>query len=226
MRINKTMISVLTPTCRDNSLDLIEKSLKRQTFRDFEWVVVKPEGEKPKDLYWTLYRDQNRGLKQCKGELIVSLQDFTYLDPTALEKFWNHYIQEPKTLVSAVGNKYTDDSFTVMTWKDPRETDKYGSYYQCNFQDIEWNACAVPKEAIYKVGGWDESLDAYSSLAGLDILYRLNVIGGYDFKLDQTIKSYSLEHGRLPNWEENTPFKGVWQEKQAQYNANPILNYL
>lgn len=41
---------------------------------------------------------------------------------------------------------------------------------------------------------------------GISIVDRLNLIGGYEFKLDQTNKSYSLEHGRLPDWEEKTQY--------------------
>lgn len=220
------MISVLTPSVRPEGLKLVEKALKRQTFRDFEWIVVKPEGEKPKDLYWTVYRDYNRGIKQSKGELIVSVQDYTYFNPDTLSKFWFHFKEEPKTLVTGVGNKYQDDTWLVQTWKDPRERADQGSYYQCFYNDIEFNLASLPREALYSVGGFDERLDKYSSLCGLDVTDRLNIQGGWDFKIDQTIKSYSLEHGRLPNWEENSPLKGIYQAHRQSYIANPTLNYL
>jgi len=219
-------ISVITPTVRDAGLALVEKALRRQTFKDFEWVVVKPEGKKPKGLYWTLYRDYNRGVRQSKGELIVSWQDYTFTGADTLERFWFHHQNEPKTLIGAVGNKYSDDTWKVETWRDPRIRGDFGSFYQCYFNDIEWNLCAVPREAIYAVGGFDEYLDKYSSLCGLDVLARLNIFGGYDFKLDQAIKSFSTEHGRLPDWEKNSPFHGVWQKRLKEYQKNPILKYL
>lgn len=219
-------ISIITPTVREAGLALVDKALKRQTFRDFEWIVVRPEGKKPDGLYWTLYRDYNRGLRQSIGELIVSWQDYTYVPPDTLQRLWYHYTQEPKTLVGAVGNKYSDETWTNKTWQDPRESNKNGTYHQCYYNDIEWNFCSIPKEAIYVVGGFDEDLDKYSSLCGLDVLARLAIIGGYDFKLDQTIKTYSTEHGRLPNWEENSPFNGVWQRKLEEYQKQPILDYL
>ena len=219
-------ISVITPTVRDAGLAMVEKALKRQTFRDFEWIVVRPEGKKPKGLYWTLYRDYNRGVRQSKGELIVSWQDYTHTSPDTLERLWFHYQNEPKTLVGVVGNKYSDDTWRVKTWQDPRENDKFGSFYPCYFNDIEWNLCGVPRKAIYAVGGFDEYLDKYSSLCGLDILTRLNILGGWDFKLDQSIKSFSTEHGRLPDWEKNSPFHGVWVKRMEYYQKHPVLDCL
>lgn len=234
-------ISVITLSCRKKGLVLVERALKRQTVtkENFEWIICspyKPEVEiphiwiqdspKPKDLYWQVYRQYNQAIRRAKAPLIVSWQDYTYALPTTLEKFYFHYQTEPKTLVTGVGNKYADETWAVVTWKDPRERDDQGTFYPCFYNDIEWNLCAIPREAIYAVGGFDEGLDKYSSLCGLDVLARLNIIGGYDFKLDQTIKSFSLEHGRLPEWEENSPFNGVWNAKLKSYLEHPILNYL
>lgn len=237
------MISVITPTIRPEGLKLVEKALKRQSFRDFEWIVVSPvypgdlvipgasftyviDPGKNEGDYWSLYKSYNAGVKASQGELIISWQDWTYADPDALQRFWDHYKTEPKTLVTGVGNKYADDTFTVVSWKDPRERTDFGTFYPCYHNDIELNLASLPKEAIYAVGGFDEYFDKYSSLCGLDVLARLNIVGGWDFKIDQSIKSYSLEHGRMPNWEENEPFKGPWQEKLKEYAQNPVLKYL
>ena len=233
-------ISVLTLSVRHEGLKLVEKSLKRQTYRDFEWVIVSPEkptnltlpfvwvkdAEKKPGNYWSIYASSNLGVKACQHPLIVSWQDYTYTNPDTLERFWRHYQTEPKTIVSAVGNKYTDETFTVMTWKDPRERNDILRFYECYPNDIEINLASFAKEAFYAVGGFDETLDKYSSLCGLDVLVRLDKLGGWAFKLNQDIKSYSLEHGRLPNWSENEPFNGPWQAKQREYLDNPVLHYL
>lgn len=219
------MISVITPTVRPEGVGLVKKALSKQTYKDFEHIVQGRESELG-DKYWTVYSDYNKAIEKAKGDLIVSVQDYTYFKPDTLEKFAFHFNQEPQTIVGAVGNKYKDTDWKVMTWKDPRERDDQGSYYEVNHNDIEWNLCAIPKEAIYEVGGFDETLDYYSSLCGLDVLQRLWLRGGYSFKLDQTIKSYSLEHGRLKGWDANTPFNGVWQDKCLEYIQEPVLSYL
>ncbi len=248
------MISVITPTVRPEGLVLVAKALKRQTYKDFEWIVMLAENiatpdskhaktlkavedvqklkymwdpPKKKGDYWAIYKAYNKAVRRAKGDLIISLQDYTYIKPDALEKMWYHYTQEPKTIITGVGNKYVNDEFVVQTWKDPRERDDQGSFYGCFFNDIEINFASFPKAAFYAVGGFDESLDKWSSACGLDVLARLDMLGGWDFKIDQTNKSYSLEHGRIANWEEKNPFKnGVWIEKASGYRKQPILKYL
>jgi len=232
------MLSVITPTVRHEGLKLVEKALKQQTM-EYEWIIGSPtpptltipyiwveDPPKRDGDYWTIYKCYNEMVRRAKGDLIISWQDYTYARPDTLERLWFHHRAEPKTLVGVVGNKYSDETWRVKTWKDPRETDKFGSFYPCYFNDVEWNLCAVPRDAIYEVGGFDEELDKYSSLCGLDVLARLNFKGGYDFKLDQSIKTFSTEHGRLPEWDKFSPFNGVWERKLKEYKTNPILGYL
>lgn len=219
-------ISVITPTIRLDGLNIVEKALKRQSFRDFEWIVQEREGEKPEGCAWTLNRDYNIALKKAKGQLIISWQDWTYAKPDTLEKFWFHFQHEPKTLITGVGNKYADDKWIVKTWQDPRERDDQGTFYPCYFNDIEFNLCSVPKDAFYAVGGFDEALDQWFGMDGFSVVDRLNLVGGWDFKIDQTIKSYSLEHGRPDKWDELNALGVRYDKRRLFYIDNPILPYL
>lgn len=215
------MISVITPTVRPEGLALVEKALQEQSFRDFHWLIVSPEKvmdkvlkiwpdpgkdvtvgfqnepKKKKGDVWALNKAYNQAIETAKGELIISWQDYTYAKPDTLEMFWKHFEDEPKTLISAVGNKYENDNWDIMLWKDPRERDDQGSFYQVYPADIEWNLCSVPRQALYDVGGFLEDFDQRYGMDGYNVNERINAIGGYDFKIDQSIKSYSLEHGRL-----------------------------
>lgn len=236
-------ISVITPTVRLKGLDVVAKALRRQTFKDFEWIVTSPEViggplvdgttylvDPPKEEgdHWTLNKAYNQAIRQAKGELIISWQDFTYAKPDALERFWGHYQQEPNTLVGAVGGKYTDEEWVVQTWKDPRERDDQGSYYGCYFSDIEWNLASIPKQALYAVGGFDENMDKMYGMDAYSVNDRINLLGGYDFKLDQSIKSYSLEHGRLNGeaWDKHNWNGEPYLEYRKKYLQNPVLSYL
>jgi len=187
------------------------------------WVQDPP---KKKGDYWAIYKSYNAMLRKAKGDLIVTMQDYTFTPPDTLERFLFHYKDEPKTIVGAVGNKYADTDWKVKTWQDPRERADQGTYYQSFFNDVELNLSAFPKQSFYDVGGFDEYLDKYSSLCGYDVLDRLNLLGGWDFKLDQTIKSFSTEHGRLPGWEKNSPWHGAYDERRKTYLDNPVLSYL
>lgn len=233
------MIDVICPTNRENSLGLLVKSLKRQTYKDWNLIVgspfdpklpipykwVKDDGKKKGD-FWSLYTIYNLLVKESTSPLLISWQDNTYLKPTGLEMFWNHFLSEPKTIVSAVGDKYDSDEFITKTWIDPRKRKDQGTYYECLPNDIEINMASFPRQSFFDVGGFDESLNKYSSLCGLDVLMRLEYLGNYKFKLDQNIETYSTEHPRPDFWSENEPFNGPWQQKQNEYKANPVLNYL
>lgn len=220
------MISVITCSVRPEGLKLVEKALDRQTLQDFEWIVQGREGAIPNDCVWTLNRDYNHAIKRAKGDLIISWQDYTYANPDTLEKFLFHFETEPKTLVTAVGNKYQDDTWTIETWRDPRIRADEGSYYPCYFNDIEWNLCSVPKSALYAVGGFDEDLDHWYGMDGYSVVDRLNMLGGYDFKIDQTIRSYSLEHGRPDKWEDLNAIHGPYEKRRLAYVDNPVLKFL
>lgn len=203
-------ISVLTPSIRKEGLGLVKKALSQQSFQEFEWLVGSPfeyhdaywVKDNFKGGYWSLNRIYNKLIKKAKGELIVSWQDFTYAKPDALEKFWVDY-EATHGVISGVGNKYSDDTWTSMVWKDPRERADQGSFYACNPVDIEINFAAIPKKGLYDIGGFDEEMDFLGfGLDGVSVSQRLDLLG-YMTYLDQANKSYSLTHGRPTGWDEH-----------------------
>lgn len=123
------MISVITVTNRAGGIDINYSALKRQTFKDWEWVLVDTLYEERKEavkIYtkedkrvrhvkqrtkealartW-LNHAENQGIRESKGELIVFLQDYIHIKPDALEKFYLQYKANPKHFVSGVGHQY------------------------------------------------------------------------------------------------------------------------
>lgn len=240
------MVSIVTPTVRPEGLALVAKALRRQTYKNYTWHIVTSQAQVLVDKYvgrvaysyvqepplqdgdiWNLNHAYNTVLRTLpRNSLVVSWQDWTYATPDALEKFVFHFQNEPKTLVTGVGNKYEDDTWMVQTWKDPRQRDDQGTFYPCFFNDIEFNFCSVPIEAFYAVGGFDEYLDKFYGMDGYSVVARLQMIGGWDFKIDQTNISYSLEHGRLPDWEERNALHGPYAKREKDYLEHPTLPYL
>lgn len=231
------LISVLTPTVRGEGLKLVEKALSRQTL-DFEWLIgskVNPQIKSAiwveddfKGGVWSLNRIYNKMIKKSKGSLIVSWQDYTSCKPDTLEKFAFHFKNEPKTLITAVGNKYSDDKWIVKTWQDPRQREDQGTFYPCYSSDIEFNLASIPRQAFIDVGGFDEDLDYIGyGMDGFSVADRLNLLGGWDFKIDQTIKSFSLEHGRLSkDWDKLNVLGEKYNKRRDLYLANPHLAFL
>ncbi len=122
-------VSVITCTNRFGGIDLNWSSLRRQTFKNWEWVLCDTLYEERKEEVkeytkgdarirhvrqtkkldsaktW-LNHAENEGIKASSGELIVLLQDYIHIDPDALEKFWYQYQANPKSFVTGVGHQY------------------------------------------------------------------------------------------------------------------------
>src|ERR1700761_6029199 len=111
----KYAFTVFTPTYnRATLLPRVYECLEKQTFRDFEWLVVddgstdntaevvkemqskasfpvryvaKPNGGKPTAV--------NRGAKEAEGFLFAILDSDDWFLPESLERFWHHWQSIP-----------------------------------------------------------------------------------------------------------------------------------
>ena len=247
-------ISVVTPSIRKDGLDIVKKALEAQSFKDFEWVVCSPFNL-PKDFadlnfkwiedeaefgFWGLNRSYNRLFKEAEGELVVSLQDWIYVNQDGLQKFWDNYqAVGPRALISGVGDQYAGlDKWgkpEIKIWSDPRKRLDYGSFYECHSNDLEWNWASIPREAMFEIGGADEELDM-RGFGGdqLQICERLDILG-YKFYLDQTNESYTIRHDRSDyngqdNWDSNhVLFNGEYDKRKLELIEKgewPVLHYL
>ena len=220
-------ISVIIPSVRDTSLN--EKCLQRQTFQDFETIIVRPVGQKPAGLFYTLNRDYNRGVRQAKGELIISYQDQIKIQHDCLERFWGHYKNNNKSIVGAVGDQYLSFNPPIKVWIDPRKRADQGSFYECLEQDVEYTLCSIPKQAIVDVGGFDEYFDHYAAIAEKELNARMYKIG-YKFYLDQSLEYEALHHPRLTaDWDEKYKEGSIYYGKCLRAindNTRIKLNYL
>lgn len=244
------MISIITPSVRKEGLDIVAKSIQKQTHEDWEWLIgssfdpeipwatwVKDDFE---GGFWTLNRIYNKLFQEAKGDIIVSLQDHIYIPPMGLESFYDSFIAlQGKGLVSGVGDQYKSlDALgkpTDKIWNDPRKSKEQhpGSFYQCHWNDVEWNWAVMPKQAIIDVGGMDEGLD-HLGYGGdqLQLMQRLNDLGNYSFWLDRTNESYTVrhdrsKHGGQENWDgHHVLFNGEYQKRKDQLietNNWPVL---
>lgn len=242
-------ISVITPTIRKEGLEIIRNSLKKQNLQDFEWLIGSPfdpeipEARWIKDDFeggfWTLNRIYNKLFREAKGDIIVSWQDWIYSPPLSLTKFLIASRDNEKGLISGVGDQYSRVGEwgrpEVKIWQDPRKTDRFGSFYECNWNDAEFNFCAMPRDAIFDAGGMDEQLD-FLGFGGdqLQLCERLNDLG-YKFFLDQDNESFTLRHGRdnfggEESWNDyHVLFNGAYEGRKKQLKEKgewPRLTYL
>ena len=210
------MISIVTPSCRPEFLPIIEKCLKRQDFDgETEWIITMPHKcigkvtvkpsllleDPPKRLgdFWSLCKGWNQAYARTKGELIVNIQDGIWFPPDVLSRFWFHYQNQPRILVSAIGHQY--DKFDDLgmpinkVWHDPRaRTDV--SFQDVPPSEIEMVMASIPKQAILECGGIDEEYDTCNGAQEKEMCWRLNKLN-WDFYIDHTIEYRAIHHPRL-----------------------------
>lgn len=224
-------ITVITPSIRKEGLKIVEQALKKQTFRDFEWLIGSPfdpeisEAKWVKDDFkggfWTLNRCWDALFKKANGELIICWQDNIWCPPDTLEKFYNNVLATGE-MVTGIGDQYEKigkyGKPEIKIWNDPRRTKKYGSFYEVNFNDIEFNLAAFLKKLIEEVGGIDIELDFRGYGADLfQVADRLNDLG-HRFYIDQTCESYTIRHGReKKDWDEkHILLNGEYQKRKLE----------
>ena len=169
-----------------------------------------------------LCRKLNRALKKAKGKWIVMWQDYISAQPDALEKFLK-VADEKKFITGSMG--------MTLDWK----TIKWDwRAYRQGFQEIqyyEWEAdwAIVPKEAFFKLGGYDEEYDNYWSMENVNLAFRASKIG-YTFWVLPDNKAIQFAHDKV----EKHPFRHKWNPdfhnykiRKIEMNESPIkLNYL
>lgn len=212
-------ISVVTPSVRPELLSLVEASLKRQTFQDFEWIVVSPtifhpeiktkvepdklviEPPKRRGDYYGLNKAWNEGFCHVEGELIVIVCDGVEIQVDTLEKLWRHYESNPKAIISCVGHQYTDLNKPPV-WIDPRVRTDQGSFYEVQHSEMEFCVVSFPTKAVYDVGGIDEEYDKAAALSEKEFAMRMYK-AGYPLYLCQDIEYKAIQHPRLtPEWDD------------------------
>lgn len=250
------LVSVITPSVRPDMLPIIGKCLARQSI-EFEWLVVAPQKlqkkmdkacsqwsfyrfipEPPKkpDDYYALCKAWNKGFSKAKGKLVVNIQDGLWFPPDLLERFWYHYQNNPKGLVTAIGHQYEkfdeNGKPEKLVWTDPRSRQDLGSFYQVAPTEMEMALCSVPKQALLDCGGIDEEYDKGAAVGEKEMCWRLDKLG-YIFFIDQTLEYRAVKHPRLTkDWDEKYKIASdlyvkhttELQQGTRQLNVN-CLNY-
>lgn len=246
-------ISVLYVTNRPGGFDVLKHDLRRQTFEDFEVVVVDdladergaavreylstfdptyvdPRDPRPSDV-WNLNKAYNDGIRACEGELIVSLQDYLWIDEDGLARFWEVY-EDTGGFVTGVGDKYGDPStaadleapITIFEEPyadpptDPVEHDSRNEppreVAETDFRHWELDWAAFPRGAAYALGGFDEAMDRVYSGDNVAFAYRASKVG-YEFYVDRRNESRGFSHAQ---W---FPYPDDWEDEH--FNNHPRL---
>ena len=121
-------ISVITITARDLRLSKQVEALSRQTFQDFEWIVVDDKRDEHqivapfpfKHIYpkvvrtYTAHNEANNtGLIHAQGELVILMSDYMIYGSGVLAEHWRIYQKYPKSFVASTAIHAGIDTFEV-----------------------------------------------------------------------------------------------------------------
>lgn len=159
------MFTVFTPTFnRAHTLPRVYESLKAQTYRNFEWVIVddgstdntyelvKKWQEGPTDFpiryYWQQNKGKhigfNRGVQEARGEFFLPLDSDDSCVPEALERFKFHWDSIPPTkkkFFSGVCGLCQDQNGKLIGDPFPfniTESDSLEIYYRYKVRGEKW----------------------------------------------------------------------------------------
>lgn len=120
------LVTVFTPTIRKGWWNIMADNLSKQTYKNFEWIIVDDfPGEREnlaiqyaskyklnikylrgkkrnKQRTYKLINANNTALQESKGELLVFFQDFIIMPEDGIEQFVDIYNHNPDALICAV----------------------------------------------------------------------------------------------------------------------------
>lgn len=206
-------ISVITPTIRPEGLVELQRCLAEQTFTDFEWLVevgLKKEHD--------LNKAFNKMVKRAKGELLVFYQDYIRIEKDGLQKFWDAYQKDKNTFFTAPVGKSLDYTNPKWDWRHY----KFGEI-DWDKWEIDWGAC--PKDAMYKIGGFDEYLDNFWSCDNLNAGCRADIEGFKFMNIDNPSVAY--DHDAEIEHPFRKDFKPLFNnERMKEFREGLKINYL
>lgn len=221
-------MTVITATARPDGLPMVDACLERQTFKDFEWLIVAPDKaasrmnvvrpntkvicDPPRNDgdFYCLNKAWNEAIRQSQADLIVFAVDWIWFDKDALRGFAEHYDADPLVGVTSVGHHYHRivDGRPELRWKDDdrlQMVEKYTHRYN-GFPPIwmEMAFSSLPKSKIDEVGGFDPKYDAVAGLSEKELCCRMYE-ADVRFVMDADIEIRCFTHERrnyTQNWDE------------------------
>lgn len=196
-------VSVLTVTKRTGWEEEARVSLMKQTFKDFDYVVVTelpiefmPYGRgimtfaPEKTRVSNLNKSLNKGLKRClDSKYVIFYQDFIKLPFDCFQKLVDVAEQTGRFVTTATVNHDGTMDGRYTGCDDVR---------LCGPAEWESNVAIAPVKAIKELGGFDESYDAGWSWDNVNLAERARMLG-YKFCIDESNKPELLFHPKEPD---------------------------
>lgn len=205
-------ISIITITKRYGGIDILVDALSKQDHKGkWEWILVDElynERHKEVEEYvkehlpniefihtphkmtkpvrkHNLVNSLNTGLLRSHGELIVWLQDYIWVQPDSLSRYWTNYNAFPNRIIGGLKNHYSgpvpdNEKGLVSIWNDYWEGDPVEKCVLTEKDDRYKSINAEPESVLV------ESLPIVYEMCNASMPYALAVaLNGLDEKYDE-----------------------------------------
>ena len=197
---NEWKLIMIDDTPEDRSEQVIELAKKENI--NIKWM-------RSKKNYWKFNRmlgnARNTGFVHSDGELIVFLDDYTWIPPTFLEEHWKIYKQTKNAVIGRVKavtykDNIKDSSELEVIGEDNRYEQilsKGNSYLQdAPYAWFYTFNSSAPLANIIKINGFDEEFDCTGE-DDIDLGERLSRIGTkFTYRTHSGITIFHTQHGK------------------------------
>lgn len=228
--MNKPLVSIVIPTYNsEKTLSLCLESIKRQTYKNIEIIIVdnfsmdktveisKKYGAKIIQIYGERTKAKNIGLKHAKGKYVLFIDSDMELISTVIDECVKLAESDPKIGGIIIPERSVGNSY----WVKVRDFER--SFYVGTF--IE-SARFFRRDLALKVGGFDEDIVFYEEVS---LPYKIEKLG---YNVRARIESYILHHEEnflLSQWLKKKYYYGktakVYLSKYRRYaekQVNPL----
>ena len=216
-KVNIPKVSIITCSIRPSGLDIVQQSLAKQTFKEWEWLVELSVPE----MGYDLNKAYNRALRRASGSLVVSWQDFISAPPDTLQKFWDAHQQNPDTFFTApVGKVDKLGDEPRCDWRTERE--------DIHWQEWEIDMGAAPLKCLKIVGGFDEEMDKETWTFDACSVSARAAMEGYKFKCLKDIRTTAIDHDKFLKhpFRESMYNPDFYNQRLEQFRHGLRINYL
>ena len=191
------------------------KCFQRQTFKDFEIILVDGLYEHRKDYpfpsdlhikhvphhpnhrmwldmgYWAVASALNTGVIHSQGELLIFFTDCLVFDKHLLQQYWDWYEKGYFPLCGFRGIDYEPETPLSLvkkrwSWEMDTRLTTMGTEVMISCPPEWWyGLSSAPIDAILRVNGYDESFDGCKCLEDMDMGIRMGILYPKQFVLDK-----------------------------------------
>lgn len=198
-RVAMAVSIVLCTYGRPESLNVTLASLARQTYKDFEVILITEKGN--------LSKLRDKGLRSATGAIVSFIDDDVYCPPTWLEGVIKGFgegvvgVTGPTTITRDYrGNRdsIAHERYARPLWRLFGVSDKPGhlsptgapsmasNFEGCQYQGpVEYLECcnmSVKRKEALDVGGFDGAYEATAEWCEVDLALRLGILGELVFR--------------------------------------------